>query len=342
MKMTAGQIATIIEGRIDGDTERQVVGPAKIEEANKHHISFLANLKYEEYAYQNQPGILIVSDDFEAKKPLDTTLIRVESVYLSVQKLLKMFAAERVHDGRVDASAQLHQDVQIGEHVSIGAYTVIDQNVILGEGVNIHPHVHIAQNVKIGPRTTIHSGVRIYPDTVIGSDCIIHSNSVIGSDGFGFAKNEEGFFDKIEHIGNVVIGDHVEIGANTTIDRAVMGSTIIGSYVKLDNLIQIAHNVEIGESTAIASQTGIAGSTKIGAHCLIGGQVAIIGHIRIADGVQLAAKTGVAQNITKPHSKWAGSPAVPSTQFIRSHLMLHKLKALWTDVSKIKKQLKTK
>ena len=322
MMMTAGQIAELIEGKVDGDADRQVVGPAKIEDAGGQHISFLANPKYEEYAYKNQPGILIVSDDFTAKKPLDTTLIRVQEVYLSVQKLLTLFADRVSGSGRIHSTAVIGPDTKMDDEVTVGAFVCIGTSVHIAKKVTIYDQVFIGDNVIIGEGTVIHPGVRIYADAVIGNHCVIQANTVIGSDGFGFAKSTEGFFKKIHHLGNVRIGDYVEIGAGTTVDRAVMGSTIIGDHVKLDNLIQIAHNVEIGEGTAIAAQTGIAGSTKIGAHCLIGGQVAIIGHIHIADGVQLAAKCGVAQSITKPNSKWAGTPAVPSLHFIRQHIKI--------------------
>ncbi len=332
MILSAGQIATLIGGAVEGDSEKRVEGPAKIEHAGENHISFLSDSRYEKYLYQNQPGILIIANSFKPKQRTNTTFIRVESVYPSVQKLLKLFVEKAKDTPAIAKSAVIADSASIGKNASIEDYVLIGKQVKIGDNVRIMGHCQIMDGAQIGANTCLYPGVKVYPKSIIGAHCIVHANAVIGSDGFGYAKGKNDNLAKIEHLGNVLIHDHVEIGANTTIDRAVMGSTVIGAYVKLDNLIQIAHNVQIGDGTAIAAQTGIAGSTIIGKNCRIGGQVAIIGHITIADGVELAAKSGVVKSIDQTYSRWAGAPAVPAVEFLRTHSLLRKLRTIWKDI----------
>jgi UDP-3-O-[3-hydroxymyristoyl] glucosamine N-acyltransferase len=285
---------------------------------------------------------LLVSHDFVPANPISSTLIRVSDVYASVAVLLDTFGKENEKEGVISKNAFIHETAEIGENCNIEHFTVVEEHVKIGKNTFIHSNVTIQANVKIGKNCIIHPGVRIYKDCEIGDDCIIHSNVIIGADGFGFAPNENGTFKKVKQLGNVLIEDNVEIGANTTIDRATMGSTIIRSGVKLDNLIMIAHNVEIGKNTVIAAQTGIAGSTKIGENCMIGGQVGIVGHIQIANNTKIQAQSGVSSSVKVEGTALYGSPALPYGDFLKSYVLFKKLPDIQQKIKKLEEALKDK
>ena len=285
--VTAQHIAALLNGIVEGNAEAQVYKPGKIEEAVEGDITFLANPKYEEYAYTTQASILLVSREFVPAKPVKPTLVRVDDVYASVAVLMNHFGdQQKTKSEGIAGSTAIDESARLGEGVSIGHFTVIESGAIVGNNCKIHPQVFIGRNVTIGDNCEIHPGTRIYHDCVIGDNCVLYANAIIGNDGFGYAPQEDGSYQKIAQLGNVILEDGVEIGANTVIDRATMGSTIIKKGVKLDNLIQVAHNVEIGENTVVAAQAGFAGSAKIGKNCQIGGQAGFIGHIRISPMVR--------------------------------------------------------
>lgn len=345
MKYTAKQIALLLNGEIIGDENVEVSGVAKIEEGLPGCLSFLANLQYEKYLYQTQSSIILINKNFKHLKPVNATLIAVEDAYKSFALLLEICSREiDKHPVGIEYPSFINPEVKIGSNAYIGAFTYISKSAILGSDVKIYPNVYIGENVTIGDNTIIYSGVRIYKNCVIGNNCIIHSNTVIGADGFGFASADQSN-KKIPQIGNVVIEDFVEIGASSTIDRATIGSTIIRKKVKLDNLIQIAHNVEIGEGTVIASQTGISGSTKIGKYCMIGGQVGIAGHLTIADEVKIAAQSGIGSNISQKGEIIQGSPAFNIKKYQKSYVhfkhlpeIISNLDLLNKEVQELKKQ----
>ncbi|MBK8721486.1 MAG: UDP-3-O-(3-hydroxymyristoyl)glucosamine N-acyltransferase [Saprospiraceae bacterium] len=342
MQATASQIASLLNGRVEGNPEVVVTKPARIEEGTEGTISFLGNEKYEQYAYTTKSSILLVSHDFVPANPISSTLIRVSDVYASVAVLLDTFGKENEKEGVISKNAFIHETAEIGENCNIEHFTVVEEHVKIGKNTFIHSNVTIQANVKIGKNCIIHPGVRIYKDCEIGDDCIIHSNVIIGADGFGFAPNENGTFKKVKQLGNVLIEDNVEIGANTTIDRATMGSTIIRSGVKLDNLIMIAHNVEIGKNTVIAAQTGIAGSTKIGENCMIGGQVGIVGHIQIANNTKIQAQSGVSSSVKVEGTALYGSPALPYGDFLKSYVLFKKLPDIQQKIKQLEEALKEK
>lgn len=327
MQINAQQLATILKGRVEGNPEVSVHAPAKIEEAQAGNIAFLGNLKYEHYAYSTEASILLVSRDFKPTQPINATLIRVDDVYASVAILLDRFGAAQQSTAtrEISSRAAIHASAKIGQQTAIADFVVIEENVEIGANVRVFPQVYVGKDVKIGNNVVLYPGVRIYQSCIIGANCIIHANTVIGSDGFGFAPLEDGSFKKVPQIGNVIIEDDVEIGANTTIDRATMGATIIRQGVKLDNLIQIAHNVEIGKNTVVAAQTGIAGSTKIGANCMIGGQVGIVGHLKIADRTRIQAQSGVAASVSEPNTALYGYPAIGYQNYLRAFAVFKQL-----------------
>lgn len=340
--INAAQLAHILNGKIEGNPEIVVNRPSKIEEAEAGSIAFLGNLKYEQYAYTTKASILLVSNDFTPSQPIAATLIRVADVYASVAILLEKFGqAQQTERKEISAKASIHNSASIGENSAVGDFSIIEENVTIGSNTIIYGQVFVGKNAKIGNNVTLFSGVKIYQDCEIGDNCILHSNVVIGSDGFGFAPNADGTFKKVPQIGNVLIENDVEIGSNTTIDRATMGSTIIRSGVKLDNLIQIAHNVEIGKNTVIAAQAGIAGSTKIGENCMIGGQVGIVGHIKIADGTKIQAQSGVAASITEPKTAVYGSPAIGYSQFLRAFAVFKQLPEVLKRIQNLENQDKS-
>ena len=337
MKYSAREIAAFVGGQVEGDPNRTATHPAKIEEADENSICFLANLKYQDHLYERRPAIVLVNHDFQHKEEIPTTFIRVDDVYGAVQQLLSMFQNNRVVHSAIDSTSVINGSATIGERVAIGAQSFVGEHSTVGNDSKILPQVYIGNHVTIGNQVTLYPGVRIYDNSVIGDRCIVHANSVIGSDGFGYTPGEEGF-KKIPHLGNVVLEEDVEVGANTVIDRAVMGSTVIRKGVKLDNLIQVAHNVEIGAHSGVAAQAGIAGSAKIGKRCLIGGQVGIIGHVQIADGVQIQAKSGIGKTIKEENSKWWGYPALPYYDYLRSYTVFKHLPELRRMVEALRRR----
>jgi UDP-3-O-[3-hydroxymyristoyl] glucosamine N-acyltransferase len=308
MQFTAQEISFMLNGTVEGDALATVNQLAKIEEASAGSLSFLANPKYEQHLYSTNASIVIVNKDFVPAEPIKATLIRVDNAYSAFSVLLERYNTIKLNKTGVEQPHFIHPSAQVGENCYIGAFAYIGSGVKTGNNCKIYPHAYIGDDVTLGDNVTLFPGVIVYFDCVIGSNVIIHSGAIIGSDGFGFAPKPDGTYSKISQIGNVVIGDDVEIGSNTTIDRATMGSTIIHKGAKLDNLLQIAHNVEIGANTVIAAQTGISGSTKVGDNCVIGGQVGLVGHLSIAKGSQIMAKSGINKNITQENKKWGGTP----------------------------------
>ncbi len=340
MEFSASQIAQLLEGEVVGDEEAIVSNLSKIEEGQSGTLSFLANPAYSEYIYTTQASIVILNRDFKLEKSIpDTlTLIRVDDAYSCFAKLLDLYNQIKYDRKGVDKHAFVSESANIGADVYVGAGAVVEDGAVIGDGSKIYPQAFIGSNVKIGANTLVHPSARILADCEVGGDCVIHSGVVIGGDGFGFAPNSDNNYQKVAQIGNVIIEDHVEIGANTTIDRATLGHTIVRKGVKIDNLIQIAHNVEIGENTVIAAQTGIAGSTKIGKNCMIGGQVGIVGHITIADGTMIAAQSGIQSSI-KEKTIVQGSPAIAAGEFKKSYVGFRRLPNIMKELGDLKKSI---
>ncbi len=341
MQLTAQALADLLDGIVDGNPDVTVNRPSKIEEGEPGSISFLGNLKYEEYAYTTKASILLVSKDFEPRQTVHATLVRVDNVYVAIQQLLQHFGQANTQAANIAEQAFIHDSAELGKEVSIGAFSVVQKGVKVGAGCRVHEQVYLGENVQIGEDVIIYPGVKIYANAVIGDRVIIHANAVVGSDGFGFVPQENGQYKKIAHVGNVVIEDDVEIGANTTIDRGTMGSTLIKRGVKLDNLIQIGHNVVIDEDTVIAAQAGVAGSTKIGKGCRIGGQVGFVGHVTIADGTQIQAQSGIAGPVKEPGTALFGSPAIPYRDYIRSYAVFKKLPELYKRFNLLERKQKS-
>lgn len=339
MKFTAEQIAQVLNGKIEGNKEAEVNTLSKIEEGKPGSLSFLANPKYTPYIYDTKASIVIVNSDFQASKALECTIIRVADAYTAFSQLLDMYNQVKLNKSGISPQAAISESAKIGENVYIGEFVVISDNAIIGNNAKIYPQTFIGENCKIGENTTLFPGVKIYSDCIIGKDCTFHAGVVIGSDGFGFAPQEGNTYKKVAQIGNVIIEDNVEIGANSTIDRATLGSTIIRKGVKLDNLIQVAHNVEIGENTVMAALSGISGSTKVGKNCMIGGQVGMNGHITIGDNVKIGAQTGVISNV-KDDQTIIGSPAIDVRAFMRSSVYFKKLPELAQKIYALEKKLK--
>ena len=320
MEFKAKEIAEILNGTVEGNPEARVSAFARIENGKPGAICFFANPKYEHYVYECKADIIIVNNSFEPQKPVPATMIRVEDAYAAIARLLEYVTAKRRSYKRYRGlMSKRFLSTRLGRKVYLGNFCHVGRRTVVGDYTRIYENVYIGDDVKIGSRCIIYPGVRIYPGMVIGNNVIIHSNAVIGADGFGFAPLEDGTYKKIEHTGNVIISDDVEIGANTTIDKSQIGSTIIGKGVKIDNLCQIAHNVEIGENTVIAAQSGIAGSTKIGRHCVLGGQVGIAGHITIADNTSFGAQSGVLGNVRKEGQAFLGTPAIPYKDYLKCY-----------------------
>lgn len=339
MEFTAQQIANLLGGTVDGDANVSVNGLAKIEEGKVGTLSFLANPQYTPYIYNTTASIVIVNKDFSPEKPIKCTLIRVDDAYQSFGSLLNIYNKLKNDQTGIHPKSHIETSATIGEDAYIGPLAHIGANSTIGKNVKIHPQCFIGDRVHIGDNTILQAGVRIYADCHIANDCILHAGVIIGGDGFGFAPNTNNQYDKVAQIGNVIIKAHVEIGANTTIDRATLGSTIIHKGVKLDNLIQIAHNVEIGENTVIAAQTGVAGSTKIGKNCMIGGQVGIAGHLSIADDVKIAAKAGIASSIKKAGAVVQGSLAFDIGNYKRSYVLFKKLPDVYHRLQELEKEI---
>ena len=338
MQYTAQELGFILNGTVEGDPLVSVSQLAKIEEAKSGSLSFLANPKYEQYLYSTEASIVIVNADQVITEPLKTTLIRVEYAYSAFSFLLEKYNTLKLNKTGIEQHSFVHPSAKMGENIYIGAFAYIGPNVRIGNNCKIYPNTYIADDVVIGDNVTLFPGVIVYFDCVIGNNVTVHSGSIIGSDGFGFAPNADGTYSKVPQIGNVIVEDDVEIGANTTIDRATMGSTVIRKGVKLDNLVQVAHNVEIGSNTVIAAQTGISGSTKIGENCVVGGQVGMAGHVTVARGSQIMAKSGVHKSIEEENRKWAGAPFISSyMDHNRSLVALTRLPALEKKIIELEK-----
>ncbi len=340
MEFTAKMIADFLKGRIEGNPDAKVSNVSKIEEGTPGTITFLANPKYEKFIYTTNATIVIVNEDFVPEKPVGATLIRVANAYQALAALLELQSKMKPQKQGVDSLAFIHPSAQVGENAYIGPFAVISENVKIGNNVKIYPQVYIGENCSVNDNTTIYPGVRIYHGCHVGAHCVIHAGAVIGSDGFGFAPQEGSDYKKVPQVGNVIVEDHVEIGANTAIDRATMGSTIIRKGVKLDNLIQIAHNVEIGENTVMAGQSGIAGSTKVGKNVMIAGQVGIIGHISVADKVKIAAQSGITQSIKTQGEIVQGSPSFGFAKYQRCYVLFRKLPDIYEQLQNLEKQVK--
>jgi UDP-3-O-[3-hydroxymyristoyl] glucosamine N-acyltransferase len=340
MQFSAAQIASLIDGKVEGDSSAAVASFAKIEEAVPGQLAFLANPKYEDFLYTTKASVIIINEAQEIKTPLQATLIKVPDAYSAFALLLRKYQQMMTQQlTGIQQPSFLSPSARLGENVYLGAFAYIGDHAEIGDNTKIFPHAFIGNNVKIGQFSIIHPGVKIYHDCIIGSHVTIHAGTVIGSDGFGFAPQADGTYNKVPQIGNVVVEDHVEIGANACIDRATMGSTIIHSGSKLDNLIQIAHNVEVGQHTVIAAQAGVSGSTKIGNSVMIGGQAGIVGHISIADGTRINAQSGVSKSIKSPNSAVTGSPAFEYGSALRSQAVSRNLPDLEKRIKELEKIL---
>jgi UDP-3-O-[3-hydroxymyristoyl] glucosamine N-acyltransferase len=339
MNFTAEMIAGFLEGKVEGDPEASVSDVSRIEEGRPGTLSFLANPKYEKHIYETRSSIVIVNEDFRPQRPMTATLIRVKNAYEAFARLLQLYEENKPRKTGISKLSSVAGSAVLGENVYVGEFAVIHEQARIGDGVQLYPHVYIGDQVKIGEGTVIHSGVKVYGGSEIGAHCVIHSGAVIGADGFGFAPSQENDYQKVPQVGKVVIEDYVEVGANTTVDRATMGATVLRKGVKLDNLIMIAHNVEVGENTVMAAQTGVSGSTKIGKNCMFGGQVGLIGHITIADGVKIAAQSGIPKSIKKENAVVQGSPPLDFTHFQRCAIVYKNLPELSKQVASLEKKL---
>lgn len=339
MEITVGQLAQLIGGQVEGNPDVKVSTFSPIEEAGPGSLTFLSNPKYNHHLYTTHASAVLVSNDFAPEKEYAPVLIRVADVYSTLSLLLEKFNTQQINKTGREEPSYVAKDATLGKDAYVGAFAYVGEKSKIGNGVKIFPQVYVGDNVEIGEGTVVYAGAKIYSNTKIGKNCILHAGCVLGSDGFGFAPQPDGSYKKIPQTGNVILGDNVEIGANTTIDRATMKSTIIENGVKLDNLIQVAHNVEIGENTAIAAQAGISGSTKLGKRNVIGGQVGIVGHITTADGTQVGAQSGISKSITEPDRKWFGSPADDYKQAIRASVVFKKLPELYDEIKQLKAEL---
>lgn len=339
MEFTAQQIADFLGGEIQGNPSVKVSDFSKIEEGKPGTLSFLSNPKYSQYIYDSQASIILVNKDFKPERDIQSTLIRVDDAYQSLAMLLSMVDQAKPRKKGISPLAYIAPSAVIGDNAYIAPFVYIGEQVTVGNNVSLHPHSCVEDGAKLGENVTLFSGVKVYYNCVIGNNCTLHSGSVIGSDGFGFAPSEDGSYKKIPQMGNVVLEDNIEIGANTVVDRATLGSTIIRRGVKIDNLVQVAHNVEVGENTVIAAQTGISGSTKLGKQCILAGQVGIAGHLHIADGTIFGAQTGVPNSIKRPNQTLQGYPAVPVMVFQRASVVYKNLPDLQKTVYALEKKI---
>jgi UDP-3-O-[3-hydroxymyristoyl] glucosamine N-acyltransferase len=337
MEFTAQQIADILNGTVDGNPDVKVNNFSKIEEGNPNSLTFLANPKYEHYIYRTKAGIILVNNSFTPSAPIKNTLVRVPNAYAALAVLLDIAGQSKKKKEGIDPLAFVHPSAQLGEGCYVGAFAFIGENARIGNHCKVYPYTYIGDDVVAGNGCLFYPHVTIYEGSVIGDACILHAGCVIGSDGFGFAPEGEAY-KKIPQLGNVILEENVEIGANTTIDRAVMGATIIHKGAKLDNLVQIAHNVEIGEHTVMAAQTGVSGSVKIGRHCKFGGQSGIAGHIGIGDQVSVGAQAGIIGNI-EPGRTILGSPAIDARLFMRSSVIFSRLPDMYRTVEKLQREI---
>ena len=345
MKFTATQIAELLHGRVEGNPNAEVWNVAKIEEGAPGMLSFLANPKYTHFIYETQSSVVIVNDDFEALAPIQATLIRVPDAYAAFAKLLAYYDQMSQNKQGISSLAFVASSAQLGENLYLGEFAFVGENAKIGNNVKLYPQVYVGDGCVIGDNTTLYPGVKLYRNTVIGQNCILHAGAVLGADGFGFVPLLDGHYEKIPQVGNVVIEDNVEIGANTTIDRSTMGSTRVRKGVKLDNLIHLAHNVEIGENSALAAQVGVSGSTHLGKNCVVGGQSGFVGHITIADGSKFGGQSGIMGSIKEENKEFMGTPIQPLRQYLVSNArfrhideMARKLDALEKELAELKKQ----
>jgi len=345
MKFTASQIAALLGGTVEGDPNAEVWNVAKIEEGAPGMLSFLANPKYTPYLYTTTSSVVIVNKDFEAKAPVAATLIRVEDAYASFAKLLAYYDQMSQDKRGISSLAFVAASAQCGENLYLGEFAFVGENAKIGNNVKLYPQVYVGDGVVIGDDTVLYPGVKLYRNTVIGKRCIVHAGAVIGADGFGFAPQEDGHYEKIPQVGNVVIDDDVEIGANTTIDRSTMGSTHVHKGVKLDNLVHLAHNVEVGENSALAAQVGVSGSTHLGKNCVVGGQSGFVGHLHIADGSKFGGQCGIMGSIKEENQEFMGTPIQPLRQYLVSNArfrhideMARRLDALEKELERIKSE----
>lgn len=339
MEFSAQQLAGLLNGQVVGDPNVKVSDFSKIEEGRPGTLTFLANLKYTEYIYTTKASIVLVNADFVPDKEIEATLVKVENSYSALATLMSMAESLNAKKSGIHKTAVISEKAELGDGAYVGAYAVIEDGVKVGANPQIYPHVYIGDGVKIGDNVTLYPGVKIYKDCVIGNNVVIHAGAVIGSDGFGFAPDSEGRYNKIPQVGNVIIEDDVEIGANTTIDRSTMGSTIIHRGVKLDNLIQIAHNVEVGEDTVMAAMSAVAGSTKIGKRCMFGGQTGCVGHLSVADGSVFGARTGVSSTIKEEGQMYQGYPHMDAKLYRRAHVCFKNLPDMRNTLIQLQKQV---
>ncbi len=339
MNFTAATIAEFLKGEVEGNPDATVNDISKIEEGKPGTLSFLANPKYEKYIYDTQSSVIIVNADFKLQKEISPTLVRVENAYESFAALLRLYEQSKPRKSGISNMASISASASLGKELYVGEFTVVSEHAQIGDGVQLYPQVYVGDHVKIGEGSILHPGVKIYEGCEIGAHCVIHAGAIIGGDGFGFAPNQENNYEKIPQVGKVIIEDHVEIGANTTVDRATMGATILRKGVKLDNLVMIAHNVEVDENTVIAAQSGISGSTKVGKNCMFGGQVGLIGHIKIASGVKIAAQSGITKDIKEEGIVIQGSPAFEFGPYQRSYLLFRNLPKIKDQINELEKKV---
>lgn len=342
MEFSASQIAAILQGEVVGNPDATVSGLAKIEEGTAGTLSFLSNPKYEEYIYITGATICIVNKTFEPQKelPESLTLVKVEDAYACFAKLLDVYNQMRQKQAKIEQPSYISDSASVGEGIYLGAFAYISDGAKIGNNVKIYPNVYVGDGVVVGDDSILHPGVRIYADCVIGKRCILHAGVVIGSDGFGYAPDEKGVFSRVPQIGNVILEDDVEIGANSTIDCATLGSTILRKGVKIDNLVHLAHNVEVGDHSALAAQVGVAGSAKIGRHVMVGGQAGISGHLHIADGTKIVAQSGIPNTVKKAETLM-GSPGIPIDDFKKSYFGFRKLPFLLQKINELEQKIKT-
>ena len=339
MDFKATEIAAFLNGEITGNGNVRVSNISKIEEGKPGTLTFLSNLKYEGFIYKTEASIVLVNRDFIPKKEINATLIKVDNAYQALATLLDLYEqSKKATKNGIEQPSFIDESSTIGEDIYVGAFAYVGKNCKIGKNVKLYPQIYIGDNVNVGDNCIIYSGAKIYHDSIIGNSCIIHSGAVIGADGFGFAPQDDGNYKKIPQIGNTVLEDNVDIGANSTIDRGTMGSTIIRKGAKIDNLVQIAHNCDVGENTVIAAQSGFAGTTKVGKNCKFGGQVGLAGHLKIGDNVMFGAQSGISQNI-KDNEVLLGSPAIPIRDAIRSITVHKNLPELQRDVTRLKKEI---
>ncbi|MBI2730926.1 MAG: UDP-3-O-(3-hydroxymyristoyl)glucosamine N-acyltransferase [Sphingobacteriales bacterium] len=341
MQFTATQIALLVNGKIEGNPDATVSSFGKIEEAGAGQLAFLANPKYEEYLYTTRASVLLINEGQELRQSVASTIIKVPDAYTAFATLLSKYQELMTQQlSGVQDPSYVAKSATLGKNVFVGAFSYINDKAVIGNNVKIFPHVYVGENVHIADNSIIHPGVKIYHDCIIGKNVIIHAGSIIGGDGFGFAPQADGSYKKVPQIGNVIIEDNVEVGSNATIDRATMGSTIIRAGAKLDNLIQIAHNVEVGNNTVIAAQVGISGSTKVGNNVMIGGQAGVVGHIQIADGTKINAQSGVSKSVKNPNTALTGSPAYDYTSMLRSQAIFRNLPELEKRIMELENLVK--